>query len=217
MVNPLKIGAIAVGITALGCCTVWAGVSVWAGVFVRTGADGSVTVVTDDVRVDTNRGGATVSTDNSSQSFSSQSFSSHQTSNHSYFNSPSTHSYSSSSTVSSSSSGTIPIGHLSSRDYLLLVSGDGEGTVTMNGREIGRLRDLNGLRLNGYLQPGNNTIALSGHGWTDISIAVVEADSGHSPYFNRSGNVTGARQIMLRQRQSRTGGSWNSAMVVTVE
>ncbi|MGK7910746.1 MAG: hypothetical protein AB4050_04575 [Synechococcus sp.] len=212
MVNLLKIGAIALGIAAIG------GYGVWAGVIVRTGADGSVTVVTDDVRVDTNREGAVVSTNNSSQSFSSQSFSSHQSFGTSYSNSPQfSRNVSSSSTVSTSSSGSIPIGHLSTRDYVLLVSGDGEGTVTMNGRTIGRLSELNGLRLNGYLQPGNNTIAMAGHGWTDIQVAVVEAAQGHSPYFNRSGTVTGARQVLSRQRQSRSGGSWNSIMVVNVE
>ena len=205
MVNPLKIGAIVLGITAVGCY------GVWAGVFVRTGADGSVTVITDDVRVDTNRGGSTVNTENSFQSFSSQSFSSHQSFG------PSTRSFSSSSAVNSSSSGTISIGQLSSRDYILLVSGDGEGTVTINGRAIGRLTDIDGLRLNGYLQPGNNTISMSGYGRTNVQVAVVEAEPGRSPSFSRSGTVTGASQVMMQQRQSRSGGNWHSAMVVNVE
>ena len=206
MVSPLRIGAIALGIAAV-CCY-----GVWAGVVVRTGSDGSVTVVTDDIRVETDRGGSTVTTNSSSQSFSSQQHSSSST----HSSGASSSSHSSSSTFSSSFSNSIPSAHLSTRDYLLLVSGQGDGNVTVNGRTVGDLSDRSSFRLNSYLQPGNNTISMSGHGSTDFQLAFVEAEPGDRPYFSRAGEVVGARQVMMQQHQSRSGGDWRSAMVVTV-
>lgn len=209
MFGPLRIGAIALGAAVLGCC------GVWAGVIVRTGADGSVTVVTDSlsvqnrpsnnrVLVDTHTGDAGVSGENGDRSYT-QSFSSFSSSSSS----------SRSSSISSSSS--IPYAHLSRADYLLLVSGSGNGNVKINGQSVANLNRIVSFRLNSYLRRGNNSISMSGQGSAQLQIALVEAEKGSRPYFSGNGRVVGARQVLMQQQQSRSGGSWTSGMAISID
>ena len=211
MLSSMKVGTIVIGIAAICSC------AVWAGVLVRTGEDGSVTVVTDRVRVTTNEGGSNV-TINDGNTYSSQTFSS----SHSSSTNSNSSSYSNSSTFSSNSSitqssSTIPYSRLSTSDYLLLVSGSGDGDVTIEGKTVANLNDISTLRLNTYLRRGDNAISISGNGATNLRLALVETELGKNPYFNNNGQVVGAKQIMIQHQQSSSGGDWTSAIEILVE
>ncbi|WP_156820211.1 hypothetical protein [Synechococcus sp. PCC 7336] len=183
------------------------GGAVLAGVIIQTGPDGSVSVVTDSVRVFSGGGDSQVLLDGQSfpSGFTSQSSTSSQSS------------FSSSQSSQSTSRTAIAIerSSLSRDDYVLLLEG-ASGTVTANGQAIATLDgDSAQILLDPYLSRTSNTISISGSGPANVRTALVRADAGSRPNLDRFGRVSGGESLYSGQQQSNSGfGSWRVDMEI---
>lgn len=206
-VNILQSSAIALALAAV------CGGSVLAGVFVRTGPDGSVTVVTDRIQVENRGGRSQVSVDNRLYPFNNRRYSVIP------YNrlTPSNFISQSSSSSISHASAFIPARSLQRLDYVLMVNGSGD--VKIDGRHLATLRgQTRYFHLDPYLTAGAHSIRISGTGWTSLQAAVVGVRPGNDPRWDYSGNIVGANRVIVQQTQSNSGyGAWEMDLDLYVD
>lgn len=128
---------------------------------------------------------------------------------------------SSSSSVSTSRSRVrITPRDLSASQYLVMLQGlTGQGSIQINNQTVVRFtRPEARVLLNSYLRSGLNSVIISGTGNSNLTTALVQAKPGNSPYFRRDGQLEGASRVLIRQNQSQSGsGSWRSVIEVQLE
>lgn len=166
-------------------------------VTVNTGADGSVSVNTGRVQVQTGGERPRVRIDGEEQNTQSNS-----------------------SISTSRSRISLTRRELAAGNYLVMLQGlVGQGSIQVNNQTVVRFtRPEARVLLNSYLRSGLNSVIIKGMGSSNLTTALVQAKPENSPYFRQDGQLEGASRVLVRQNQSQSGsGSWRSVIEVELE
>jgi hypothetical protein len=166
-------------------------------VTVNTGADGSVSVNTGRVQVQTGGGRPRVRIDGEEQNTQSNS-----------------------SISTSRSRISLTRRELATGNYLVMLQGlVGQGSIQVNNQTVVSFtRPEARVLLNSYLRSGLNSVIIRGMGSSNLTTALVQARPGNNPYFRQDGQLEGASRVLIRQNQSQSGsGSWRSVIEVELE